>query len=169
MNQKYHLLIVDENPYVADILIQTLKTDFSITVANTGHEAARLLIQGHRFDCVLTELNLPVFSGLELTKLIRMSKLIFQTPVIVLSNAPDSNTRIECLEQGVDSYIAKPFNPLEVKAKIHAILRRTSAPKEEVQEPTAAVRLQAESKPVWQPKSRILSMLLRGYLVAQSA
>ncbi len=76
MNSKYQLLLVDENPYVADILKQTLKDDFIITVANTGHEAARLLIQGTRFDCVLTELNLPIFSGLELTKLIRMSKLI---------------------------------------------------------------------------------------------
>jgi len=169
MNPKYHLLIVDENPYIADILIQTLKSDFSITVAHTGHEAARLLIQGNRYDCVLTELNLPVFSGLELTKLIRMSKLIFQTPVIVLSNAPDSNTRIECLEQGVDSYISKPFNPLEVKAKIHAILRRTVSQLEQTQEPTAPVQLQAEEKPFWQPKSKILSMLLRGYLVAQSA
>lgn len=169
MNSKYHLLIVDENPYVADILIQTLKADFRITVANTGHDAARLLIQGNRFDCVLTELNLSVFSGLELTKLIRMSKLIFQTPIIVLSNAPDSNTRIECLEQGVDSYISKPFNPLEVKAKIHAILRRTAPAKEESSPEQRSSHLPNEEKPSWQPKSRILSMLLRGYLVAQSA
>ncbi|UHG91363.1 response regulator transcription factor [Spirosoma oryzicola] len=166
MNPKYHLLIVDENPYVADILVQTLKTDFSITVANTGQDAARLLIQGQRFDCVLTELNLPIFSGLELTKLIRMSKLIFQTPIIVLSNAPDSNTRIECLEQGVDSYISKPFNPLEVKAKIHAILRRSS--RDEIREPASA-RLQSEDKPFWLPKSRILSLLFRGSLATHSA
>ncbi|MCK8495668.1 response regulator transcription factor [Spirosoma sp. RP8] len=166
MNPKYHLLIVDENPYVADILVQTLKTDFSITVANTGQDAARLLIQGQRFDCVLTELNLPIFSGLELTKLIRMSKLIFQTPIIVLSNAPDSNTRIECLEQGVDSYISKPFNPLEVKAKIHAILRRSS--RDEIREPASA-RLQPEDKPFWLPKSRILSLLFRGSLATHSA
>ena len=170
MNPKYHLLIVDENPYVADILIQTLKTDFAITVANTGQEAARLLIQGNRYDCVLTELNLPVFSGLELTKLIRMSKLIYQTPIIVLSNAPDSNTRIECLEQGVDSFISKPFNPLEVKAKLHALLRRTSV-KEEVQGVPTAPRLQSADidRPFWQPRSRILSMLFRSSFVAQSA
>lgn len=169
MNPKYHLLIVDENPYVADILIQTLKADFTVTVAHTGHEAARLLIQGNRFDCVVTELDLPVFSGLELTKLIRMSKLIFQTPVIILSNVPDSNTRIECLEQGVDSYITKPFNPLEVKAKIHAILRRTATSQESLQQTNASASLQTEDKSFWPTRSKIFSALFRSTLVAQSA
>ena len=169
MRLKFHLLIVDENPYVADILVQTLKKDFTITVANSGQDAARMLIQGHRFDCVLTELNLSLFSGLDLTKLIRMSKLSAKTPVIVLSNATDSNTRIECLEQGVDGYIAKPFNPLEVKAKLHALLRRTSTPVETVEERSFAERLLTENKSSWQPGSRILSMLFRGYRVSHSA
>ncbi len=169
MNSKFHLLIVDENPYVAGILVQTLKKDFDITVANSGQDAARMLIQGHRFDCVLTELNLPFFSGLDLTKLIRMSKVLAKTPVIVLSNATDSDTRIDCLEQGVDGYIAKPFNPLEVKAKLHALLRRSVAAVETVEERSFAKRLLSENKPSWQPKSRILSMFLRGYSVSQSA
>lgn len=169
MKSKFHLLIVDENPYVAGILVQTLRTDFDITVANSGQDAARMLIQGQRFDCVLTELNLPFFSGLDLTRFIRMSKLLANTPVIVLSNATDSDTRIECLEQGVDGYIAKPFNPLEVKAKLHALLRRMTPAAEAVEERVVAERLNAATKPSWQPKSRILSMFFRGYSVSQSA
>ncbi|TAE31057.1 MAG: response regulator [Cytophagales bacterium] len=169
MNSKFHLLIVDENPYVAGILVQTLRNDFDITVANSGQDAARMLIQGHHFDCVLTELNLPFFSGLDLTKLIRMSKLLAKTPVVVLSNATDSDTRIECLEQGVDGYIAKPFNPLEVKAKLHALLRRVAPVAGPVEQRIVAERLNVKEKPVWQQKSRILSMLFRGYTVSQSA
>ncbi len=169
MNKKPHLLIVDESPYVAGILLQTLKHDFTITVANTGQEAARLLIQGNRYDCVLTELNLPYFTGLELTKLIRMSRISSQTPVLVLSDASDSDTRIECLEQGVDSYIAKPFNPLEVKAKLHAILRRSNAPVEETSEVIFSNQLRSANKTLWQPRSRILSMLLGSPSVSQSA
>ena len=126
MNTKHHLLVVDGNPYVSAILTQTLCTHFNVTVASTGQEAIRFLLQGNRFDCVLTELNLPLIGGLELTKFIRTNKLLRHTPVIVLSNALDSDTRIECLEQGVDSYIAKPFNPLEVRAKLTALLRRTA-------------------------------------------
>ena len=128
MNTNHHLLIVDENPYVVEILVQTLRKDFTITVANTGQEAARLLIQGNRFDCVLTELNLSFFNGLELIKLIRMSRVAAQTPIVILSSVPDSATRIQCLEQGADDFLSKPFNPLEVKAKLHALLRRSEAP-----------------------------------------
>lgn len=167
MNAKHHLLIVDENPYVVDILAQNLGKDFTITVANSGQEAARLLIQGNRFDCVLTELNLPFFSGLELTKLIRMSKLIAHMPVVILSDAPDSHTRIECLEQGVDSFILKPFNPLEVKAKLHALLRRTAVPSvEETSKRIIPMPVSVDKKPLWQSKSRILSMLFGTYSLA---
>ena len=76
MKSKFHLLIVDENPYVADILVQTLKEDFDVTVVNSGQDAAKMLIQGHRFDCVLTELNLPFFSGLYL----RLHSKLCQAP-----------------------------------------------------------------------------------------
>ena len=169
MNTKHHLLIVDENPYVVEILVQTLSKDFKVTVANTGQEAARLLIQGNRFDCVLTELDLSFFNGLELTKLIRMSRLSSQTPVVILSNVQDSATRIECLEQGVDAFLSKPFNPLEVKAKLQALLRRSDSPIEEIQQRLMPVRVQAEAKPFWQQKSRILSMLFGDYSLSQSA
>ena len=165
MNKKHHLLIVDENPYVVDILVQTLTNDFKITVAQTGQEAARLLIQGNRFDSVLTELDLSFFSGLELTKLIRMSRLTAQTPVVILSNASDSTTRIDCLEQGVDAFISKPFNPLEVKAKLHALLRRADSPVEEAPKRLPAL-FRTEDKPLWPQRSRILSMLLGNYAVS---
>ncbi|GAB4018546.1 response regulator [Spirosoma sp. KCTC 42546] len=169
MNAKHHLLIVDENPYVVDILVQTLTKDFKITVASTGQEAARLLIQGNRFDCVLTELDLAFFNGLELTKLIRMSRLASQTPVVILSNVPDSATRIQCLEQGVDAFLSKPFNPLEVKAKLHALLRRADSPIEEPQRRLVPAPVQSDAKPFWQQKSRILSMLFGSYALPQSA
>lgn len=168
MNPKHHLLVVDDNPYVAGILVQTLRANFNVTVASTGQDAVRLLVQGNRFDCVLTELSLPLFSGLELTKFIRTNRLLRHTPVVVLSNASDSHTRIECLEQGVDSYIAKPFNPLEVKAKLLALLRRATSPTEEIPYYSSVpAQLQPKSEPNWQPKLRILSMILKRYTVLQ--
>lgn len=160
MNRKYKLLIVDENRYVADILVQTLRNDFITTVASDGQEAARLLIQGSRFDCVLTELNLPIFSGLELTKLIRTNRLTSHIPVLVLSSAPDSDTRIKCLEEGVDSFVLKPFNPLEVKAKLHALLRRTALPVEDVVRRSASVRMRSQTNLLRQLRSRVMSLIL---------
>jgi DNA-binding response OmpR family regulator len=166
MNTQHHLLIVDENPYVVEILVQTLRKDFTITVANTGQEAARLLIQGNRFDCVLTELNLSFFNGLELIKLIRMSRVAAQTPIVILSSVPDSATRIQCLEQGADDFLSKPFNPLEVKAKLHALLRRSETPDAA---PSQSVQIDTQSKSFWQQRSRILSMLFGNYSLSQSA
>ncbi|GAB3768698.1 hypothetical protein GCM10028818_03550 [Spirosoma horti] len=159
MKTKRHILIADENQYVVDILVQTLSKDFKITVATTGQEAARLLIQGNRFDTVLTELDLPFFSGLELTKLIRMSHLTAQTPVMILSSVSDSTTRIDCLEQGVDAFLSKPFNPLEVKAKLHALLRRADLSNQEAQN-NQSLQLKSENKTSWPHRSRIVSMLL---------
>lgn len=168
MNIKHHLLVVDENPYVVEILVQTLSKDFKITVASTGQEAARLLIQGNRFDCVLTELELPFFNGLELTKLIRMSRLAANVPVVILSNIPDSTTRIQCLEQGVDDFLAKPFNPLEVKAKLQALLRRADAP-EVSQSRLIPLAVKPETRSIWQQRSRILNMLFGDYSLSHSA
>jgi len=169
MTTKHRLLIVDGNPYVADILVQTLKKDFTITVATNGQDAARLLIQGNRFDCVLTELNLSLFSGLELTQLIRTSRLMSHVPVIVLSNTPDSNTRIKCLDQGVDTFIAKPFNPLEVKAKLHALLRRTATLNDDFRERSFSRHAEPDSRLMGQLKSRLRSMIMRDSPLSQSA
>ncbi len=127
----HRLLVVEENPHIVSVLAQTLKADFDITVASSGKEAVRLLIQGTHFDFVITELNLSFFDGFELIKLIRMSKAISQIPIMVLSEATDSDTRIACLEAGADSYMPKPFNPLEIKAKLKSVARRTSPKTEE--------------------------------------
>lgn len=162
---KRHVLIVDENPYVVDILVQTLCKDFKITIASTGQEAARLLIQGYRFDSVLTEIELTSFSGLELTKLIRMSRLTAQIPVVILSNVSDSNTRITCLEQGADAFLSKPFNPLEVKAKLHALLRRADSPDQGVQK-RLSIRADKGGKTFWSYPSRLLSILFGGFAVS---
>lgn len=140
----HRLLIVEENPYIVSVLTQTLRTDFDITVATTGKDAIRILMQGGRFDFVITELNVSFFSGLELIELIRINKQTSPTHIMVLSGALDSDARIACLEAGADSYMTKPFNPLEVKAKLNSVSRRT-APQPELHEvPVIPVHLPQE-------------------------
>ncbi|MGF7215723.1 DNA-binding response OmpR family regulator [Spirosoma lacussanchae] len=160
MDRKHRLLIVDQNPYVADILVQTLRQDFAITVAKSGQEAAQLIVQGCRFDCVLTELNLPSLGGLELTRLIRTNRLMSHIPVVALSDAHDSDTRIRSLEEGVDNVVLKPFNPLEVKAKLHALLRRTVFPVEEGLKRPVLARTQPRTNLLRQLRSRVMSLIL---------
>lgn len=121
-----HLLIVEENPHIVTVLTQTLRAEYIITVATNSRDAIRFLVQGRQFDCIITELNLPFFDGLELVKLVRMNKLSEKTPVLVLSDAADSDTRIACLEAGADAHIAKPFNPVEVSVTLRTLANRYS-------------------------------------------
>lgn len=160
MNRKYRLLIVDPNPYVADILAQTLENDFSVSVARTGQEAAQLLLQDKTFDFVVTELSMDGFSGLDLTKLIRTSGLINQASVIILSSVSDSDTRIKCFENGVDDFVAKPFNPLEVRAKLQALLRRSSLPVNEIPARPLPTRRSLQSGLLRQIRTRVMSLIL---------
>lgn len=144
----HRLLIVEENPHIVSVLNQTLKAEFDITVATTGKDAIRVLMQGTRFDFVITELNVSLFSGLELIELIRMNRQAGHTHIMVLSGALDSEARIACLEAGADSYMTKPFNPLEVKAKLHSISRRTTPQAESYDAPVIPVHI-PQDRQLW--------------------
>lgn len=120
----YNLLVVDEDHFVANILRQTLKTDFTLTSVSNGIEALNWLEKGNKTDFIITELSMAYLDGRELIRIVRGSNLFNHIPIMVLSESEDSSTRIECLEYGADGYLAKPFNPIEVKAKAMSILRR---------------------------------------------
>ncbi len=125
--EKANLLLVDEDRFVANILKQTLSADFNVKVVSNGIEAMHWLEQGTTPELMITELGMAHLNGHELIRLVRGSSLFNQLPIMVLSERDDSGTRIECLESGADGYVVKPFNPLEVKAKVRAILRRAQA------------------------------------------
>lgn len=160
MNQKYSLLIVDPNPYVADILAQTLQHDFAVSIARTGQEAARLLLQDKGFDFIVTESDMDGFSGLDLTKLVRTSGLIKQASIVILSSVSDSDTRIKFLENGADDFVAKPFNPLEVKAKLQSLLRRSSLPIQAISGRAVPSLVPSQSGFLRQIRTRVMSLIL---------
>ncbi|RIV27848.1 DNA-binding response regulator [Fibrisoma montanum] len=125
MSENYHVLFIDEDVFIRNILRHTLSAEFTITTLPNGIEAMSWLEQGHEPDIIVTELKLPHLDGRELIQLVRGSNLFGHIPILVLSVVDDSATRIDCLDRGADGYINKPFNPMEVRAKIRAILRRT--------------------------------------------
>ncbi|GAB3272038.1 response regulator [Larkinella harenae] len=125
MENQYHVLVVEDDTYIRKVLRHTLKSDFEITTLNNGIEAMDWLEAGNPVDIIITDLQMPYLSGQDLIRTIRASSLLKQVPIIVLSTFTDSATKIACLEQGADDYMIKPFNPLEVRAKINAILRRS--------------------------------------------
>ncbi|MGA0558516.1 response regulator transcription factor [Larkinella sp. VNQ87] len=123
--QKLNVLIVESNRFLLSILQETFKSDWNVTLASNGLEAMDLLERGLPVDCIITDLKLPKFNGLELIRMVRQTGRHQAVPILALSDSGDSATRIQSLENGADDCMAKPFNPLEVRAKIRAMLRRS--------------------------------------------
>ena len=80
---------------------------------------------GNHVDLVIVDLNMPNLNGKEFLKVVRDSSFFSDLPIIILSGTDESKERIECFNLGVDDFMIKPFNPMEVHAKVKAILRRT--------------------------------------------
>lgn len=129
MKNRYNVLVVEDDTFIRKILRHTLEADFEVTTQINGIEAMTWLEQGNPVDILITDLQMPYMNGRELVQMIRDSPVFGQLPIIIISTYDDSDTRIACLELGADDYIIKPFNPMEVKAKIMAVLRRAESRK----------------------------------------
>ena len=115
------ILIVDTDKYFIKGLKYSLEQDdYSIDVCSTGKEVIDK-INKKSFELVLLELEMPDMSGLTICQNIRS---ISSLPVIFLTEVNEDIKKILALEYGADDYIVKPFNILELKARMKAILRR---------------------------------------------
>jgi DNA-binding response OmpR family regulator len=117
------VLVVDDEPIVREVLTRYLRSEgFEVETAANG-EAALRCFDATEPDLILLDLMLPRIYGLEVFRQIRGRS--DGTPVIMLTARGDETDRVVGLEMGADDYIAKPFSPREVVARVHAVLRRT--------------------------------------------
>lgn len=116
------ILIVDDDPRLRDLLRRYLgENGFNVLVSENGEAMKRLWVREH-FDVLILDLMMPGEDGLAILKRLRAEKDM--TPVIVLTARGEDVDRILGLELGADDYLGKPFNPRELLARIHAVLRR---------------------------------------------
>ena len=120
--RKPKILVVDDDPRLRDLLRRYLgENGFNVFVAENGQAMNRLWMR-ERFDALILDLMMPGEDGLAILKRIRAAK--DTTPVIMLTARGEDVDRIVGLELGADDYIPKPFNPRELLARVHAVLRR---------------------------------------------
>jgi two-component system phosphate regulon response regulator OmpR len=120
------LLIVDDDPRMCDLLRRYLtENGFDVSLAQDGSAMNRLLLR-EPFDLIVLDLMLPGEDGLSIVRRLRGAGE--RTPVIMLTARGDDVDRIIGLEVGADDYLPKPFNPRELLARIHAVLRRQPPP-----------------------------------------
>ena len=115
------ILVVEDEPGIADTIRYALATDgFAPILCATGEEALATL-GAHSVALVVLDVGLPDMSGFELFKRIQAQT---DAPVIFLTARSDEIDRVVGLELGADDYMAKPFSPRELTARIRSVLRR---------------------------------------------
>lgn len=143
------LVVDDEKSIVKGIKFSLEQDDMKVEVAYDGETALELAKANH-YDMILLDIMLPGFSGLEVCQMIREFS---DVPIIMLTAKGDDMDKILGLEYGADDYITKPFNLLEVKARIKAIFRRNNRnmPEQENQKviETKGLKIDVDSRRVY--------------------
>ncbi|MDB5774786.1 MAG: DNA-binding response regulator [Herbaspirillum sp.] len=123
MTDIVEVLIVDDDAAIRNLLI-TYLSDFGIqaTAAGDGAEM-RQALASKRFDIIILDLMLPSEDGLSLCRGIRT---VSDIPIVMLTARAESADKVACLEVGADDYVIKPFDPRELVARLHTILRRAA-------------------------------------------
>ena len=128
------LVVDDEKSIVKGLKFSLEQDDMEVDTAFDGEEAVEKA-RANSYDIILLDIMLPKFSGLEVCQMIREFSNV---PIIMLTAKGEDMDKIMGLEYGADDYVTKPFNILEVKARIKAILRRNNKG-DEINVPSANV------------------------------
>mgnify|MGYP002715579938 CR=1 FL=1 len=116
-----NILVVEDDRETRSLIAKYLRTNSChVTTASDGREMAKAMTD-HRVDLLVLDVMLPGEDGLSLCRKVRAES---QTPIIMLTARGEDVDRILGLEMGADDYLAKPFNPRELLARIRAVLRR---------------------------------------------
>ncbi len=128
MSPMQKILVVDDDPGIRDVVCFALqRAGFATAVAADG-EQALARFASDRPALVVLDILMPELDGVEVCRRLRADPRGRATPIVFLSSKDDEIDRIVGLEVGGDDYIAKPFSPRELVARVRAILRRTAAP-----------------------------------------
>jgi len=123
MSQKHRILIVDDDKKLNKLLKDYLTPfGFEVLAAERPEEGLRYL-KTHSPELVILDIMLPGMNGFELCKLIRQDHTV---PIVMLTARGEVTDRVVGLELGADDYLAKPFDPRELVARIQAVLRRSA-------------------------------------------
>ena len=124
------ILVVEDEPYIALGLKSDLALEgYTVEVARDG-ETASERARGEPFDLILLDILLPRKDGFAVCRELRQSGV--RTPIIMLTAKAQEAEKVLGLEIGADDYVTKPFSPLELRARVKAMLRRASGEAPEV-------------------------------------
>ncbi len=126
--ESVNLLVVDDDPELRELTEEYLtQQGFNVACAESG-EAMDAHLAEHEVDLIILDLMLPGEHGLSIAQRLKGNGI----PIVIVSAQGDDVDRIVGLEVGADDYLAKPFNPRELLARVRAVLRRSQAGRQDV-------------------------------------
>jgi len=119
------ILVAEDDRDIADLIVHYLqKAGWRAQVAASGTEALALA-RAQSFDAAILDVMLPGMSGLEVCRALRAATETAELPIIMVTARAEETDRIVGLDIGADDYVAKPFSPNELVARIRALMRRS--------------------------------------------
>ncbi len=122
-NNKIHILIVDDDNRIRDLLKEYLKENDYIVSTSENAENAKIKLTHFKFDLIVLDVMMPGQSGYDLTKELKKR---MEIPIILLTAKGEVESRIKGLELGADDYISKPFEPKELLLRIKNIIKKNN-------------------------------------------
>ena len=122
-NNKIHILVVDDDNRIRDLLKEYLNENNYIVSTSEDSENAKIKLAQFKFDLIVLDVMMPGQNGYELTKEIKKN---IKVPIILLTARSEVENRIKGLELGADDYISKPFEPKELLLRIKNIIKKNN-------------------------------------------
>jgi CheY-like chemotaxis protein len=125
-HKKPNILVVDDEPHVVNLIKLSLASgEFNVFEAYSGREALNIL-KKNQMDLIVLDLMMPGMTGYDVCKAVKENPLTSHIHIIILSAKGEIKDKIDGIDVGADDYIMKPFDPLELEARINLNLKHSS-------------------------------------------
>jgi len=125
LNNQSVVLVADDDPSILKLVrLELSEQGFRVLTAETGEHALQIIDEQHP-DLLVLDVILPGISGLEVMRRVQQKTTV---PIVLLTARNTDRDKVRGLEMGADDYLAKPFNPEELTARVRAVLRRARRP-----------------------------------------
>ena len=122
---KKKILVIEDHDSIRLLLNRFLSKRFDVTCMADGFDALAWLSYGNMPDLIILDMSMPRLSGIDFLNNIRTSGLFREIPVLVVSADEDSRVIQKCYDLGIEGFIPKPFNPINLNEKIDTVLTQT--------------------------------------------
>ncbi|MEM1323787.1 MAG: response regulator [Bacteroidota bacterium] len=121
MNLK-SILVIEDHESIRKIIGRFLSRYYQVVTKADGLEGLAYLNQGNFPDLIILDMTMPRINGLEFLSNIRSSGFFRHIPIVIVSGEENNKLIEKCQQLGISGFVAKPFNPFELKEKIHSTL-----------------------------------------------